>query len=216
MTSDELPSDLWQAGLRVLQEPDVHKKVRLGVTRWIVYQCIHRLAVLARFTLHLRPMILCTRPRILPCTPEANARPGSCLIQASLTRLYSQAFQDGQLPLPPLPVPQEQVDSQVPAGPARPSPLPPLARKVMFLICFELPFVCVSSLNQVLLLSDAQARPLESSIHGIAHAESFAIDLMWDLMVRFASDPALNDEEFYRDFVEIAEQEVRGSDCQSR
>lgn len=61
MTSDELPSDLWQAGLRVLQEPDVHKKVRLGVTRRIVYQCNHRLARLARFTLHLRPMILCTQ-----------------------------------------------------------------------------------------------------------------------------------------------------------
>jgi hypothetical protein len=37
----------------------------------------------------------------------------------------------------------------------------------------------------------------------------------WDLIVRFASDPALKEEEFYSDFVEIADQEVSAANMKT-
>ncbi len=48
--------------------------------------------------------------------------------------------------------------------------------------------------------------PIEYSIHGIANAESYAIDLFWDLIVRYTSYNL--PRSFYDDMVYIANQEA--------
>eukprot|EP00741_Cyanophora_paradoxa_P021247 tig00021348_g20508.t1 len=45
------------------------------------------------------------------------------------------------------------------------------------------------------------------SLHGLAHVELNAIDLAWDIAVRFA--PLGLPEEFYKDFLEVADDEAR-------
>ncbi|TFJ82808.1 hypothetical protein NSK_005883 [Nannochloropsis salina CCMP1776] len=47
-----------------------------------------------------------------------------------------------------------------------------------------------------------------ASIHGIAHAESWAIDLMWDLLLRFAYDVQAAEPSFWDDFLRIVREEA--------
>ena len=44
------------------------------------------------------------------------------------------------------------------------------------------------------------------AIHGVAHAEGYAIDLMWDLMARFRS--CAMPHEFYQEFMHVANEEA--------
>lgn len=48
---------------------------------------------------------------------------------------------------------------------------------------------------------------VEYSIHGIANAESYAIDLFWDIIIRFHHETKSLPKEFFDDMVYIVEQE---------
>eukprot|EP00035_Acanthoeca_spectabilis_P030091 m.7887 g.7887 ORF g.7887 m.7887 type:complete len:340 (-) comp4000_c0_seq1:64-1083(-) len=50
---------------------------------------------------------------------------------------------------------------------------------------------------------------LKTTLHGIAHAEGYAVDLMWDLLARFTSTlPAADATEFALDWARIAHEEA--------
>ncbi|KAM3568359.1 hypothetical protein VYU27_009514 [Nannochloropsis oceanica] len=112
--------------------------------------------------------------------------------KAHLTLAAVRAYQEKRLHLPsPLPLPREEVDSRLPAMPARP-PHPSSS----------------STSNPSNSSQKLPKKGVAVSIHGIAHAESWAIDLMWDLMLRFAYDSHAAEASFWDDFLEIAKQEA--------
>eukprot|EP00892_Ulva_mutabilis_P009735 jgi/Ulvmu1/7133/UM034_0039.1 len=52
----------------------------------------------------------------------------------------------------------------------------------------------------------------QAIVHSLVHIESCAVDLSWDIIARFGSDPAYREhlpKEFFDDFVEVAEDECR-------
>ena len=63
--------------------------------------------------------------------------------------------------------------------------------------------------NELLKIKSRKEMNLCQMMHGIAHAESYAIDLFADLIVRFGGDECNLPKSFYDDFVEVLEQEAR-------
>jgi uncharacterized ferritin-like protein (DUF455 family) len=51
-------------------------------------------------------------------------------------------------------------------------------------------------------------------IHCLVHAESYAIDLMWDLIARF-HDPSLP-KEFYDDWIQVPSEEAKTKTLRER
>lgn len=52
----------------------------------------------------------------------------------------------------------------------------------------------------------------QAIVHSLVHIESCAVDLSWDIIARFGSDPAYKDhlpKQFFDDFVEVAQDECR-------
>eukprot|EP00041_Stephanoeca_diplocostata_P016455 m.324200 g.324200 ORF g.324200 m.324200 type:complete len:354 (-) comp20370_c0_seq3:313-1374(-) len=59
--------------------------------------------------------------------------------------------------------------------------------------------------------ADYKTKPgLKTTLHGIAHAEGYAIDLMWDLVARFAHSiqPGQDQDAFVEDWIRIAGEEA--------
>lgn len=58
----------------------------------------------------------------------------------------------------------------------------------------------------------SQSHATQAIVHSLVHIESCAVDLSWDIIARFGSDPAYKDhlpKQFFDDFVEVAQDECR-------
>ena len=75
-----------------------------------------------------------------------------------------------------------------------------------------------SSPPPVYVSSSSSKKKYLTTVHGIAHAESYAIDLFWDLIARFSWDVSstgvyamdeVNQRKFFDEFVEVCQQEAQ-------
>ncbi|OQR84518.1 hypothetical protein ACHHYP_13267 [Achlya hypogyna] len=102
--------------------------------------------------------------------------------KASKTRVFAAAWKDGTIHATSLPTDDL---AAVPASPARPN------------------YVKIASKTDKMKQGNRKA-----FAHSVAHAESYAIDLMWDMICRFGP---VNDmpRAFFDDFVRIADEEAQ-------
>jgi hypothetical protein len=113
--------------------------------------------------------------------------------KARLTQLYCQAWNDRIIHIAPSSDQESRIAS--PNKPARPS--------------FGIISDNIEKSLQRSVKSMMKHNSIEYSLHGIANAESYAIDLFWDIMIRYGGTRSDIPVEFYDDMVYIVEQEAQ-------
>jgi hypothetical protein len=130
--------------------------------------------------------------------------------KAAITLIYSKAWKDGLI-TEIFPADEHMSTIPCPKQPERPmsSFVDDKQRDSMDFIAKDVrlatPMLSDEVRQRVKMLMKKSA--IEYTVHGIANAESYAIDLFWDLIARFHADTRFLPREFFDDMVFIVEQE---------